>query len=146
MNIILVPGLFSKAEFLSGLRERLEDDGFTCWGPGFHTNMLLRDELDLLRRRATRLQPVILIGHSAGGLLSVNLAREGTVDVRGVVGLGTPMFGGRKLAVPYYEGRSIWGAFAPSPAHEVKRFLALHALLPMSKAVQDWTVARVSDL
>lgn len=146
MNIVLVPGLFSKAEFLSGLRERLEDEGFACWGPGFHTNMLVRNELDLLRRRCERLQPVILVGHSAGGLLSVRLATEGTVDVRGVVGLGTPVFGTHKLAVLYCEARSVWGAWVPSPAHEIRRFWSLHATLPTVRSVQDWVIAKVDEI
>ena len=134
------------AEFLSPLRERLEAEGFTCWGPGFHINMLLRNELDLLRRRCERLQPVILVGHSAGGLLSVRLATEGTADVRGVVGLGTPVFGFHKLTVPYYEARSVWGACLPSPACEVKRFWSLHATLPMSQTVQEWAIEKVRGL
>jgi pimeloyl-ACP methyl ester carboxylesterase len=145
MNIILVPGLFAKAEFFATLRERLEDGGFQCWGPGFHINTLVRDELELLRRRCQRLAPVILVGHSAGGLLSVQVAREGSADVRGVIGLGTPVFA-HKLPVPYCEARSVWGTLLPSPAHEVKRFLSLHTMLPMTGAVQDWVVEKVNEL
>lgn len=145
MNIVLVPGLGTKVEFLSALRERLEDEGFPTWGPGFAVNLLVRNEFELLRRRCQRLAPVILVGHSAGGLLSVRIAREGLADVRGVVGLGTPVFE-RRLSVPYYEGRSVWGALLPSPANEVKRFLSLHTMLPMTGAVQNWVVEKVSGL
>lgn len=145
MNVILVPGLFSKTEFLSPLRERLEHEGFPCWGPGFHINTLVRNELRLLRRRCERLAPVILVGHSAGGLLSVQLAYEGSVDIRGIVGLGTPVCA-HKLPVPYYEARSVWGVLLPSPADEVKRFLSLHTTLPVMRTAQKWTVEKVKEL
>lgn len=146
MNVVLVPGLLGKAELLGPLQERLEAEGFQCWGPGFHTNLLFRGELALLRRRVHRLAPCILVGHSAGGYLALRLAREPNSGIVAVVGLGTLPIVRTAPPVPYFEGRSIWEALLPSVAGETKRFLSLHTGLPFMRSVQDWVVQKVKEV
>jgi len=147
VNIILVPGFTASIDTLQFLRTRLEAEGHVCYSPGFNWNTLINGELKNLTDTIDNIPgPVVLIGHSAGGLLAV-LAASQRLDVVGVVGLGSPLVGRVDLDVPYYEARSFWGWLLPiSGAEEVKAFPVGHSFLPFMPCVQDWVIQKVREI
>ena len=149
MNIILVPGFTASVDTLHFLRTRLEAEGHVCYGPGFNWNTLVNGEFQNLIDVINGLcGQVVLIGHSAGGLLSVLAADTNLgLDVAGVIGLGSAVVGRVDLDVPYYEARSLIGWLLPlCGADEVKVFPIGHAGLPMAPCVQKWVLAKVREI
>ena len=144
MDIILIPGFTASIDTLQCLRTRLEAEGHIIHGPGFNWNTLINGEFENLINAIDSIPgPVVLIGHSAGGLLAVKAAKE-RLDVAGVVGLGSAVVGRVDLDVPYFEARSVLGWLLPiTGAEEVKSFPVGHAALPFMPCVQKWVVERV---
>ena len=129
------------------LRKTLERAGHTCIWPRFGVNFLVGDELAQLAKQLDVTGPVVLVGHSAGGLLAVTLARAEHPNVRAVIGLGTPLAGKVVLDVPYYECRSILGSLLPIwGALEVKRFLVPHTCLPLCTTVHHWIIEKLRQI
>ena len=147
MNIILVPGFTASIDTLYFLRNRLEAEGHVCYGPGFQWNTMLNGELrNLIEKVDSMTEPTVLIGHSAGGLLSI-LAATKRLGVAGVIGLGSAVVGKVDMDVPYYEARSLWGLLFPvRGAEEVKVFPVLHSALPLVPCVQEWVLEKVREL
>ena len=128
------------------LQRRLEDAGHACRGPGFGRNLLVRGELRRLVRAIDEIPgPVVLVGHSAGGLLSVLAARR-RLDVAAVIGLGSAVAGRIRLDVPWFEARSVLGLLAPLwGPDEVRVFPVGHAALPMWPCVQRWVIEKLEE-
>ena len=148
MNIMLIPGLFAPAGYLDPLRDRLEDAGHTCYGPGFEVNTMLSGEFQTLIEQLDNIPgQVVLVGHSAGGTLAV-MAATARLDVIGVIGLGSAVTGLVKLDVSYYEGRSLLGGLLVPLVgpDEVKIFPTGHAGLPFSACVQDWLLDKLEEI
>lgn len=149
-NIILIPALLVPSEYLYPLRDRLEAAGHNCYDPGFRVNTLLNDELQTLVRRLddpNNPMNLVLIGHSAGGLLGVQAAQALHPAISGVIGLGTPLAGIIKLAVPHYEARSLAGLLMPLVGpDEVRMFPVLHSALPLMPSVQDWVLRKLEEI
>ena len=148
MNIVLVPGLFAPVGYLDSLRDLLEDAGHTCYDPGFAVNTMLSGEFQtLLERLDTVPGPVVLIGHSAGGMLATMVAAA-RLDVYGVIGLGSSVAGLVQLEVPYYEARSMLGGLLVPLVgpDEVKIFPVGHASLPLTACVQDWVLDKLEEI
>lgn len=148
MNIVLVPGFTASIDTLHFLRNRLENEGHICYGPGFNRNTMLNSELKNLTEKIDKIgHPVVLIGHSAGGLLSVLSAQTKHPLVDGIIGLGTAIVGKVNVDVPYYEVRSLWGLLFPIEGpDEVKVFPVSHSMLPFMPCVQDWVVAKLEQI
>lgn len=149
-NVILIPGLLAPSEYLHPLRDRLEAADHNCYGPGFRVNTLLNDELHTLVKRLDdphNPMDLVLVGHSAGGLLGVQAAQALHPAIAGVIGLGTPLAGVVQLEVPHYEARSFLGALLPLVGpDEVKAFPVGHSALPFALCVQDWILTKVRDI
>lgn len=150
MNIILIPGLLAPSEYLHPLRDRLEAAGHNCYDPGFRVNTLLNDELHTLVRRLddpNNPMDLVLVGHSAGGLLGVQAAQALHPSIAGVIGMGTPLTGLAQLEVPHYEARSLTGLMMPLVGpDEVKTFPVLHSALPLTPCVQEWILAKLEEI
>ena len=148
MHVILIPGLFAPAGYLDSLRDRLEDAGHICYGPGFDVNTMLGGEFQTLLETLEGFgEPVVLVGHSAGGMLAVMAAQAKHPAIAGVIGLGSSVAGLVQLEVPYYEGRSLLGALLPLMGpDEVRIFPTSHAALPCTPCVQDWIVEKLREL
>ena len=147
VKAILVPGLFSKNWTLQPLRTVLEAAGVECTGAGFWVNGLVFGEEEKLLQVLERTGPAIVIGHSAGGLLAVRVARLRPDLVTQVVGLGSALVGTVSCPVSWHEARSLMGLLFPLHGpDELKRFLVPHALLPMWPSLQRWVVSRVVSL
>ncbi|KKM25378.1 hypothetical protein LCGC14_1595580 [marine sediment metagenome] len=148
MNIILIPGLFAPAGYLDPLCEALEDAGHTVSGPGFVVNTMLSGEFQtLIETLDGTPEPVVIIGHSAGGALAVQAAQAKHRAVAGVIGLGSAVAGLVQLEVPYYEGRSLLGALLPLIGpDEVKVFPTGHSTLPLTTCVHDWVLDKLEDI
>jgi len=94
VNIIFIPGLFAPAGYLDPLREVLEDAGHTVSGPGFVVNTLLSGEFQTLIETLDGIRgSVVLVGHSAGGMLAVQAAQAKHPAIAGVIGLGSSVAG-----------------------------------------------------
>ena len=148
MRVILIPGLFAPVDYLDPLRDRLEDAGHTCYGPGFEVNTMLSGELQTLIEQLDNIPgQVVLIGHSAGGTLAV-MAAAARLDVIGVIGLGSAVTGLVKLDVQHYEGRSLLGGLLVPLVgpDEVKVFPIGHAGLPFATCVQDWVLDKLGEI
>lgn len=147
MNIILVPGFTARITYLDPLRRRLEEAGHVIHSPGFNRNTMISGEFQALIMQIDSIPgSVVLIGHSAGGLLSVLAARK-RLDVAGVIGLGSVVACNVTLDVPYYEARSLLGWLVPlSGPDEVKRFPVMHNALPYTARVQDWVLEKLEDI
>ena len=143
MRVILIPGLGGHVSALDSLRRKLEQDGHECKGPGFTTNTLLNGELEKLTATLDRSGPAAVVGHSAGGLLAVLAAQAGHPNVKVVIGLGTPLVGVIKLAIPYYEAGSWLRFFSPLFGPQIERFLLPHWALPFAPCVQTWVAERL---
>ena len=151
MNIILVPGLSAPLEYLTPLGERLAAEGHLIYGCGFKWNTLLNGEYGNLLRELDRSWPttdnIVLIGHSAGGLLSVLSAEAEHPAIRAVIGLGTPLAGAHDLSVPYFEARSLFGWLLPlTGPDELRVFPVTHSALPLVPCVQDWIVEKLREI
>ncbi len=148
MNIILIPGLFAPVDYLDPLRDRLEDAGYTVRGPGFEVNTLLGGEFQTLMETLEDIRgSVVLVGHSAGGMLAVMAAQAKHPAIVGVIGLGSSVAGLVQLEVPHYEGRSLLGALLPLMGpDEVRIFPTSHAALPCTPCVQDWIVDKLEEI
>ena len=148
MNIILVTGLLAPAGYLDPLCEALEDAGHICYGPGFDVNTLLSGEFQTLMETLEGFgEPVVLVGHSAGGMLAVQAAQAKHPAIAGVIGLGSSVAGLVQLEVPHYEGRSLLGALLPLVGpDEVKIFPTSHAALPCTPCVQKWVVDKLEEI
>ncbi len=150
MNIILIPGLLAPSEYLHPLRDRLEAAGHDCYDPGFRVNTLFNDELHTLVRRLddpNNPMDLVLVGHSAGGLLGVQAAQALHPAIAGVIGLGTPLAGLVQLEVPHYEARSLLGILLPLVGpDEVRMFPLSHSCLPFSTSVQDWVLEKLEEM
>lgn len=148
MRVILIPGLFAPIGYLDPLRDLLEDAGHVCYSPGFEVNTMLSGELQTLIETLDNTPgPVVLIGHSAGGMLAV-MAATGRLDVQGVIGLGSSVAGLVQLEVPHYEGRSLLGGLLVPLAgpDEVKIFPVGHASLPFTPCVQNWVLDKLEEI
>lgn len=146
MKVILVPGLFSSVEYLSPLQSRLEEEGHECV-PGLRgTNLVIQGELTELLETLESTGPAALVGHSAGGLLSIILAQARHPFVKLVIGLGSAITGSVDVRVPVFEARSLHGWWLPiMGVNEVKRFWVPHFWLPSSKEVQSWVVEKLNE-
>jgi len=146
--VILVPGFTASIDTLHFLRNRLEAEGHIVYGPGFNWNTMLNGELKRLAEKIDEIgHPVVLIGHSAGGLLSVLSAQAKHPLVDGVIGLGSAIVGKVSVDVPYYEARSLWGLLFPIDGpDEVKVFPVGHAMLPFMPCVQDWVIEKLEAI
>ena len=145
MRVILIPGLGSHVSTLAPLRRRLERDGHSCEYPGFTVNTLINGELEKLTATLDRSGPAAVVGHSAGGLLAVLAAQAGHPNVDVVVGLGTPLIGVVKLAIPYYEAGSWLRFFSPLFGPQIERFPLPHWALPLAPCVQTWVAERLKE-
>ena len=143
MRIILIPGLHGHISVFDSLKRKLEQDGHECEGPGFTTNTLLNGELEKLTATLDRSGPAAVVGHSAGGLLAVLAAQAGHPNIDVVVGLGTPLIGVVKLAIPYYEAGSWLRFFSPLFGPQIERFFLPHWALPLAPCVQTWVAERL---
>jgi pimeloyl-ACP methyl ester carboxylesterase len=132
---------------LNPLRSRLEYLGHTCHTPGFKRNFLVTGELQKLLETIDSIPgPVVLIGHSAGGLLAVLAARRRD-KVTGIIGLGSAVVGRVDLTCPYFEARSLVECLVPIRGiEEVKVFPVEHIALPMWPCVQRWVLKKVAQL
>ena len=149
MQIILIPGLFAPAGYLDPLREVLEDAGYTCYGPGFEVNTMLSGEFQtLIETLDNTPEPVVLVGHSAGGMLAVMAAQVKHPAIAGVIGLGSSVAGLVKLEVPHYEGRSLLGGLMVPlmGPDEVKVFSLGHSVLPLTPCVHDWVLDKLEKI
>ena len=149
MNIILIPGLFAPAGYLDPLCEALEDAGHTVSGPGFVVNTMLSGEFQtLIETLDGTPEPVVIIGHSAGGALSVQAAQAKHRAVAGVIGLGSAVAGLVQLEVPYYEGRSLLGGLLVPLVgpNEVKVFSVGHTALTFTPCVYDWVLDKLEEI
>ncbi len=145
LDVVLIPGVAASTLTLCPLRRRLEREGFVCHWPGFEMQTAVHGELDLLARTVRELGSCALVGHSWGGLQAVVLALADNPYVRGVVGLGTPLWGRVNPRAPYYEARSLTDRWLPLVGPlEVRTFFTLHSLLPFDWAVQDFVVEKLS--
>ena len=149
MNVILISGLFAPVGYLDPLRDRLEDAGHTCYGPGFEVNTMLSGELQTLVEQLDNIPgQVVLVGHSAGGSLAVMAAQAKHSAIAGVIGLGSAVVGLVRLEVPHYEGRSLLGGLLVPLAgpDEVKVFPVGHSALPLTPCVQDWVLDKLEEI
>ena len=149
MNVILIPGLFAPMGYLDPLRDRLEDAGHTYYDPGFEVNTMLSGEFQTLIETLDNTRgSVVLIGHSAGGMLAVMAVQAKHPTVAGVIGLGSSVAGLVQLEVPHYEGRSLLGGLLVPLAgpDEVKVFRVGHSALPLTPCVQDWVLDKLEEI
>ena len=94
--IVVLPPFGAADQFTGGLRAYLADRGYDVhpWGHpevlGLHR--LVHVAADRVQEvRASRGEPVTLIGHSLGGVYAREVARFTPDDVRSVITLGTPI-------------------------------------------------------
>ncbi len=147
MRVILVPGLFAPTNSLDCLRETIEGAGYDCAQPDFGIITLLKGELDILRQLISNTGSSVVVGHSIGSLLGLLASITNRKNIRGVIGMGTPIAGFICPPVPYYEARSCIDGLLPLfGADEVRKFSTLHSMLPFDREVQNWVVRKLNRI
>jgi hypothetical protein len=122
-TVIFVHGLWMKGLEMTWLRSRLRDKGYSVSQFQYHTvSQTLADKCRRLRRHILREQsPVVLIGHSLGGVLSLHTLRMfPDLPVEKVICLGAPLIdtaAGRSLH-SVRPGRFILGSVLPEAVFE----------------------------
>lgn len=96
-NLVFVPGgpgLSSKS--FSRLEDLKNDFGLYFFDPMGTTTPLKTDPtyevlLNEIKDAVTNIENVILCGHSAGGIQSIDLASQGLKNIKGVIAIGSPV-------------------------------------------------------
>ncbi len=115
--LVLLPGIWERWTYLVPLARALNAEGHSVHLiPTLGTNgspLPVGARIVVEHLREQRLDDVVLVAHSKGGLIGklVMLDPDSAERVRGMVALSTP-FGGSSLSWPIF-GRSPLGVFAP---------------------------------
>jgi pimeloyl-ACP methyl ester carboxylesterase len=83
-SIVLVHGAWADASSWSGVISRLQDDGYTVYAPPNPLRGLASDSAYLASFLATISGPIVLVGHSYGGVVISNAA-TGNPNVKALV-------------------------------------------------------------
>jgi pimeloyl-ACP methyl ester carboxylesterase len=121
-TIVLVHGGFADASFWNGVIDRLQDDGLATLAPANPLRGLVDDAAYVANVVKTVEGPVLLVGHSYGGLVITNVGAQ----VDNAVGLVYV------AAMAPDEGETMLDVAADYP-----KTLILDALLPASIAASD---------
>ncbi|WP_299052421.1 alpha/beta fold hydrolase [uncultured Nocardioides sp.] len=95
--VLLVPGFMAGDRSLSWMARELRAQGYRTHRSGIHANVgCTQTVLDAIERRAEAIairrgSPVLLVGHSLGGMLARGLAGRRPDLVAGLVTLGSPV-------------------------------------------------------
>ncbi|MCB0415552.1 MAG: alpha/beta hydrolase [Bdellovibrionales bacterium] len=98
-NLVFVPGGPGLSSISFNRLEDLKNDfGLYFFDPMGTTTLLKTDPtyevlLNELKEAVTNIENVILCGHSAGGIQSIDLASRGLKNIKGVIVIGSPVTG-----------------------------------------------------
>ncbi len=150
MIVVLLHGLGRTPRSMAGLARRLAAAGHRVENPGYPSRRLgiaacaahLRPALSAIRHRAG--SPLVLVGHSMGGLVARHLAAADPGLAAGLVTLGTPHRGSEAAdrVSDFRLGRAVFGpalrdlrtdaaGAIPVPACPIVAIAGTRALLPL---------------
>jgi pimeloyl-ACP methyl ester carboxylesterase len=107
-NFVLVHGAFQGAFVWKFLKSKLETSGHSVWAPDLHGNSLSEHIKQISELLLKVSEPVILIGHSYGGLVITGVARKAGKNIRSLVYLDAPI-----PANPTGEDQSLFDILGP---------------------------------